>query len=357
MSITLQQPQFLLLLALVPLLVALYVLTFRARRRALEAFGGRGAAYVSTSGAAQRAKAALVLVAVTGVVVALAGPTTGVREREVRQRGIDLVIALDVSQSMAARDVSPDRLRAASNAIELLGRQLQGSRVALVLFAGQGVVRYPPTTDPDVLGEALRSSGRGFRVQAGTALKPGIEAAVGAFPDDVRDSPRRKALVVVSDGEDTTAQADLPDLAALRARGVRVYALGVGTAAGGVIPVYDDAGRFQQNLIGANGAPVITHLEDRSLRAIADGTGGRYWQYTGGDAVVRELASEIRTLDVSEISAEAGAVPDDRFQWALGIAVAALIAQWLLSDRRPMPTPRVIGRERRDRAGRRARAW
>ena len=349
----LQRPELLLLLAAVPLLIALEVALFRARSRALAVFGGRGAGLVSRSVSRQRIKAALGLVAVTAVIVALSGPTSGVRERDVKQHGVDLVIALDVSQSMAAHDVLPDRLRAASRAIETLGRQLVGSRVALVLFAGQGIVRYPPTTDPDVLGQALKNTGRGFRVAAGTALRPGLEAALEAFSPDVREGAGRKAIVLFTDGEDTTSAADLSDVAKLKARNVRVYALGVATAAGGPVPTYDDDGKFTGNLLHADGSPIVTRLEDRSLRAIAEGTGGRYWQYTGGDAVVREVANEVRTLDTTEIAADTGAVPDDRYQWLVAIAVAALLAEWLISDRRRMPSPRPIATAR----DRRARAW
>lgn len=348
-----QRPEALLLLVLVPVLVLAAVVGFRSRRRALTVFAGRGSGYVSSSAIRQQLKAALLLAAVVAVIFALAGPTSGTREREVKQQGVDLVIALDVSQSMAARDVAPDRLRAASEAITSLSRQLSGSRVALVIFAGQAVVRYPPTTDPDVLGEALSRSGRSFRVQAGTAMKTGLVAALAAFPQEVRDLPQRKAIVFLSDGEDTTAD-DLPDLASLRQRGVRVYALGVGTAAGGVIPTFDDNGKFLGNLVHPNGQPVITHLEEKGLRDIATATGGRYWQYTGGDSVVKELVGEIRTLDTSELSSSAGATPDDRFQLLVAIAVLAVLAEWLIGDRRPMPTPRAIGVMKRER---RARAW
>ena len=348
-----QRPELLLLLAAVPLLIALEVALFRGRAHALAVFGGRGAGLVSRSVSRQRLKAALGLLAATAVIVALSGPTSGVREREVKQRGVDLVIALDVSQSMAAHDVLPDRLRAASRAIETLGRQLAGSRVALVLFAGQGIVRYPPTTDPDVLGRALKNTGRGFRVPAGTALRPGLEAALEAFPQDVRESAGRKAIVLLTDGEDTTEAVDLPDVGKLVARNVRVYALGVGTATGGPVPTYDDDGKFLGNLLHADGSPIVTRLDDRSLRAIAQATGGRYWQYTGGDAVVREVANEIRTLDTTEIAADTGVVPDDRYQWFVALAVAALLAEWLVSDRRRMPSPRPIATVR----DRRARAW
>lgn len=330
------RPELLGLLALLPLLAALYVATFVARRRALTAFAGSGARLVSTSALRQVAKALLLLLACSALVIALAGPYLDVREREVRLRGVDLVIALDVSQSMAVRDVAPDRLRAARQAIQELAQQLQGSRVALVLFAAEGVVRYPATTDPDVLAQALDSSGRAFRPAAGSSLRAGVESALGAFPPTARESQRAKAVLVISDGEDLTA--DPPDLERVRERNVRVFTLSVGTAAGGQIPTYDFAGRFIGMLRGADGQPVVSRMHDDTLRALADRGGGRHWHYEG-DASLRELVSELRSMGTSELSGEAGTTPNDRYQLFLAAAVAALLLEWLVSDRRTMPRP------------------
>ena len=334
-QVTYQRPELLWLLALVPALAGIELATFVARRRALAAFGGRGAGLVSRSAALQLAKALLLLLASTALPVALAGPQLGVTERAVRQQGADLVIALDVSQSMAVRDVPPDRLRAARNAIASLGRQLVGSRIALVLFAGDGVLRYPATSDGAVLGAVLDNSGRGFRLPGGSSLRAGIEAALNAFPDR-RDGERRKALLVVSDGE--YPAEELPAGTLLRERGIRVFALGVGTTAGGQIPTYDGDGRQTGVLRGADGQPITSRLYEDTLRRLAEQAGGRYWHYAGEEGALADLVAEIRAMDTSEISRER--FPDDRFQIFTGLAFAALLLEWLLSDRRPMPSPR-----------------
>jgi Ca-activated chloride channel family protein len=134
-------PELLLLLALVVPLLGLYAATFQARRRALAAFAAPGAALVSTSAWRQVARAGLALIAAASLVVALSGPYVEEHEIEVRWKGIDLVVALDVSQSMGVQDVPPDRLRAARAAIQSLSAQIGGSRVAHVLFGASGVVR------------------------------------------------------------------------------------------------------------------------------------------------------------------------------------------------------------------------
>jgi Ca-activated chloride channel family protein len=333
------RPELLLLLAAVPLVAALVALAYRGRVRALRSFGG-SAALVSGSGARWWIKAALVLVALTSLVIALAGPYVDLRARAARRLGVDIVLAVDVSQSMAARDVEPDRLRAARHFAEQLGREMIGSRVALVLFAGQGTVRYPPTTDPRILGEVLDNSGRGVKLQQGSSLRSGLESSLGAFPPDT-DPRRQRAIVLVSDGEITNS--DVPEASELK--GTRVFTVGVGTAAGGQIPTYDaNNGKFTGYLRDDNGVAVVTHLVETTLRSVAEKGGGRYFRYDGNDGVIGDLGRELRTMEAVEPLDEAGAVPDERAAPFIAIAVALVLLEWLISDRRQMPTPNRLGR-------------
>ena len=333
------RPEALLLLVAVPLIGGLIALAYRARVRALRSFGG-ATALVSRSGARWWLKAALVLVALASLVIALAGPYVDLRARAARRLGVDIVLAVDVSQSMAARDVEPDRLRAARHFSEELGRRMVGSRVALVLFAGQGTVRYPPTTDPRILGEVLDNSGRGVKLTQGSSLRSGIESSLGAFPPDL-DPLRQRAIVLVSDGEITNS--DVPEAGELK--GARIFAVGVGTTTGGQIPTYDaNNGKFTGYLRDAAGVPIITHLVEATLRSVAEKGGGTYFQYAGKDGVIGDVARELRTMEAVEPLDNAGAVPDERSTPFIAIAVALLLLEWLISDRRPMPTPRGVGR-------------
>lgn len=338
-AVGLVRPEFLAMLAVVGAIALLAAWAEIRRRRALQAFGGHGAELTSVSEARRRAKTILTLIAAVSLVIALAGPYVDVTEREIVQRGIDVVVALDVSQSMAVRDVAPDRLRAARELIRSMGERLSQSRVALVLFAGTGLVRYPPTSDPRVLGEALDSVGRGFKPQGGSSLGAGLTAALEAFPAEVRESARRKAIVLVTDGEDPSG--DISEVERLRQKSVRLYTVGVGTTSGGPIPRYDTFGRFVGMLQGSAGETIISRLREEPLRTLAERTEGRYWRL--GEATARELMTELRRLDASEIAAtERGDIPDDRYQVFLGIAVAALALDWLLGDRRRMPLPRGL---------------
>lgn len=335
-GVDLLRPGALALLACVVALGLLGWLAERARRRALASFAGEGAALVSRRRAVARLRHVLLLTALAAAVFALGGPRIGVVEREVAQRGADLVIALDVSQSMAVADVAPNRLQAARQAVVELVRRLEGSRLALVLFAGDAVARYPATSDVDAILAALDNSARGFRPSAGSSLSGGINAALAALPPSA--GAQRRALLVLSDGED--ASAELPDAEAIRDRGVRIYAMGIGTPEGGNVPTYDAAGRSTGPLRGADGQPVVSRLQEQGLRVLAERGGGAYWRYSGGDAPPRELASKLRALDVSEVAAEK--VPADRFQWFVGAALLLLLVEQLTNPRGTMPAPAVV---------------
>lgn len=340
--IALVRPEALPLLAVVGLLALTAVWAELRRRRALVAFAGRGADLSSVSELRRRVKLVLLIAALVAAVLALAGPYVDVIEREVVQSGVDLVVALDVSQSMAVRDVEPDRLRAAKELINRLGNELSRSRVALVLFAGEGVVRYPPTADPSILGQALESIGGGFKpAQGGSSLSAAIDAALEAFPEEARESARRKAVVLVGDGEDVGG--DIPDVQELVRANTLLFAVGVGTPSGGPIPTYDRFGRFVAMLRHADGRQVVSRLDEEALRIVAESTGGRYFHLEPGLGTVNALVRELQRLDATELAGTEGAtIPDDRYQILLALAVAALIVEELISDRRRMPRPRSL---------------
>ncbi len=338
------RPEMLALLLVAPLLLALVVLAERARDRAAHTFAGTSA-LSARSRLRLWLRSALLLLALVSVVIALAGPYVDLRLRGARRLGVDIVLAIDVSQSMATRDVEPDRLRAARFLAQQLGERMTGSRVSLVLFAGQGTLRYPATTDPRILGEVLDNSGKGVRLQQGSSLAAAMTSALTAFPTDAEPG-RGRAIVVVSDGEITLGSA--PDVTALVDQGIRLFTIGVGTPTGGQIPTYDSTdGKFTGYLRGPDGAAIVSKLDETGLRQIAESAGGRYWRFAGNDSVVAELAGQLHGLEAIEPIENAGSVPDERSQLLIAFAVAAVLAERLLSDRRRMPSPREASAPRR----------
>jgi Ca-activated chloride channel family protein len=336
--IGLAHPELAPLLIAAVLIVVLCAVSLIRRRRALAAFAGPGARLASASPARQVSKLLLVGGACLLLALAFVGPQIG----EVPWRGsvstVDTMIALDVSQSMAVHDVGTDRLHAAQRAIEVLGQQLAGGRVGLTFFAGSSALRYPLTADTKVVGPALDASGHGFRLNPGSSLRVALQGAAAQFPTTGPMSGRAKAIVVISDGEDFAP--DLPPLDAYLARGIHVFALGVGSPEGGPVPIYDVKGQFQQMIVDANGAQVTSRLDEPRLSTLASAGGGRYIRYDG-DAAARSLAEALRAIGTVGTATEGGVSPDDRYQIFLGIAAVLLIADWLINERRPMPRPRV----------------
>ncbi len=336
-TLGLARPEFLGLLVLTPLLLALVVLAERARDRAARTFAG-SSALTARSRVRLWLRSALLLLAFVSVVIALAGPYVDLRLRGARRLGVDIVLAIDVSQSMATRDVEPDRLRAARHLAQQIGERMTGSRVSLVLFAGQGTLRYPATTDPRILGEVLDNSGKGVRLQQGSSLAAAMTAALGAFPTDAEPG-RGRAIVIVSDGEITLGSA--PDVTTLADQGIKLFTIGVGTPAGGQIPTYDSTdGKFTGYLRGPDGVAIVSKLDETGLRQIAESVGGRYWRFSGNDSVVAELAGQLHGLEAIEPIENAGSVPDERSPYFVALAVALVLIERLVSDRRRMPSPR-----------------
>ncbi len=338
MKIALAHPELAPLLIAAVLIAALCAVALARRRRALAAFAGPGARLASASPARQVAKVILTGAACLLVVLALVGPEVGEVPRRAATSTLDTVIALDISQSMAVRDVDTDRLHAAQRAIELLGQQLSGGRVGLTLFAGSSILRYPLTASTKVMGPALDTSGHGFHTQPGSSLRAALQGAAAQFPTTDADNLRTRAIVVVTDGEDPTP--DLPPLDPYLARGIHVFTLGIGTIQGGPVPVYDTKGQFQQMLVDANGTQITSHLDEARLVNLASAGGGSYFRYDG-EAAAKSLSDALLAIDTAVATTDGGVSPDDRYQVFLGIALVLLVADWLISERRPMPRPRL----------------
>jgi Ca-activated chloride channel family protein len=334
----LAHPELAPLLIAALLIVALCVVGLVRRRRALAAFAGPGARLASASPARQVAKLILVGGACVLVVLALIGPQIGEVPHRAATSSVDTIIALDVSQSMAVHDLEPDRLHVAQDAIEVIGQRLAGSRLGLTLFAGSSVLRYPLTADTKIVGPALDTSGHGFHPQPGSSLRAALQGAAAQFPITDTSNQRAKAIVIVSDGEDPAP--DLPPLDAYLARNIHVFTLGIGTTAGGPVPVYDAKGQFQQMLVDPNGTQVTSRLDEARLAKLATDGGGRYFRYEGA-ATAKSLTDALRAIDTPATPIEGGVSPEDRYQIFLGIALILLIADWFIDERRPMPRPRV----------------
>jgi Ca-activated chloride channel family protein len=293
---------------------------------------------------------ALLLLGAAGVVVALARPQWGIVREKVEREGVDVVLVLDTSGSMATADVAPSRFFLARQALLQLIARLEGDRFALVAFEGEAYPLVPLTLDADALGLFLETAEPGIVPAPGTSLGVGLAKGLEAFVDQER---RNKVMVLVSDGEDLEGEVEAAIRRAKEA-GVVVYAVGVGTEGGQPVPDVDAEGRVTGYKRDESGGAVVSRLNLATLDAIARGTGGKVFRITPADTSLSGLASAIEGMEQKAMAREYSYRRKERFQVPLAFGLACL-ALGLLLPPPPLRWPR-LGRRSVEGAARQAAA-
>ncbi|MDT0632399.1 VWA domain-containing protein [Rubrivirga litoralis] len=330
-----------LVLGLVAVLVgaALVAFAHAARRRAealrlfLGARAGREESGLAPVVRRRRVRAGLVAGALACLGLALAGPRAGTSVREARQESLDLLVALDVSESMRAEDVAPSRLDRAKLAVERVVADRQGDRVGLVVFAGEAFLQCPLTTDRGALRLFLDAADPEMVGAQGTDFASALRVADRAFDAAAEGADARpRALLVVSDGEDH--EGGLGGAAdALRDDGVTILALGVGTEEGAAVPEVR-RGRVVGVHRDRSGAEVVSRYEPGALRDLAGR--GDVVRVGQGGAAAAEVNALLDGLDRAVLTESEVAASAERFQWPLALGLLLLLVERLLALR-PAP--------------------
>jgi Ca-activated chloride channel family protein len=274
----------------------------------------------------RKVRLALVLVGAGGVIVALARPQWGIVREKVEREGVDVVVVLDTSGSMATPDIAPNRFFLARQALlQLIGR-LEGDRFALVAFEGEAYPLVPLTLDADAIGLFLETVEPGIVPAPGTSLGVGLAKGLDAFVDRER---RNKVMVLVSDGEDLEGEVDEAVRKAKEA-GVVVHAVGVGTEGGQPVPEIDADGRVTGYKRDESGGAVVSRLQMQTLEAVARGTGGRAFRITPADSSLSGLAAAIEGMEQKALASEFSYRRKERFQVPLALGLGALALALLL---------------------------
>jgi Ca-activated chloride channel family protein len=279
-------------------------------------------------------KRLLTYTALALAILALARPQWGAKIEPVTRIGIDVVLAVDTSLSMSAEDLAPSRLGHVRHAIESLLDRLTGDRVALVQFAGRATQLVPLTVDHAAVQLFLDAADVGSVQAAGTSLGEALRVARAAFgPDDPTAERRGRAIVLWSDGEDHEGELD-PVVEELAREGIAVYAVGVGTVGGSPIPLRNESGLLTGYKKDRAGKVVTTRLEEAVLERVALDTNGRYWRATPAEQEVEQLAEALAGLERGEIGGEVRSRFEERFQIFVGLALAVLLVETVLGERR-----------------------
>ncbi|MDP6779409.1 MAG: VWA domain-containing protein [Candidatus Latescibacteria bacterium] len=324
-------PQAFWLLNLIPLLVVFTLWASHRKRRALGTFGRPGMVAKltsATSRARQGVKAALVIGGFGLLSLALVQPQFGTKTELLHRRGVDIIIALDTSMSMLAEDISPNRLQRALYEIEGLIDRLQGDRIGLLAFAGKSFTLCPLTLDYTAAKLFLDAVGVDTIPAQGTAIAEAIRSATRSFGTQ---GQKYMVLILITDGEDHGGD---PLAAAEEAAtaGVRVYAVGVGTPEGELIPVRSQGRR--EYLKDRRGNIVKTRLDEATLARIAEITDGAYIRAQAGGVGVEEAYAQISQMEKRDLGSRRYTQYKHRYQWPLGLAFLCFVFEALLSDRR-----------------------
>jgi Ca-activated chloride channel family protein len=325
-------PEYLYALALIPLFAVLFAWALLLRKNRLKRFGDAELVARLMPDASSRkpvVKFILLMFACMFVIFGVAGPKFGTKLQETKRSGSEIIIALDVSNSMMAEDIQPNRLERAKQAISRLIDRLGDNRIGLIVFAGEAYTQLPITTDYVSAKMFLSTISPDIVPVQGTAIGTAINLAVNSFSPA---SEAGKAIIVITDGEN---HEDDPVKAAEEAvkRGINVHAIGVGSTQGTPIPVRSTSGQ-RDFMKDRTGNTVMSKLDEKALQETAMAGKGIYVRATTANMGLSNVYDEINKLEKSEYEAKIYTDFAEMFQWPFGVAVVFLLMELLISNRK-----------------------
>lgn len=321
-------PDYLYLLLLLPVLVLVFVLNGIRKKKAIRRLGNYS--IVNTlipeiSISRPVIKFILLLIVVVSMIIILARPQFGSRIEDVKKEGVEVIIALDVSNSMLAEDIQPNRLERAKQAISRLVDNLENDRIGLIVFAGDAYTQLPVTTDYVSAKMFLTTIAPDMVPKQGTAIGAAIDLGIRSFtPGDGRS----KAMIIITDGEnhedDPVTKADEAAKA-----GVIIHTIGIGSTEG--VPIRISSNNYLKD---NEGNTVISRLDEEILKKIAVSTNGTYVRASNSSIGLDEIFKEIRKLKTNEIESTMYTEYNDQFQIFAALAIFLLIFEFLIMDRK-----------------------
>lgn len=324
------QPLFLYLLILVPLMWGLFLYARHRRRRNLVAFGKMaylGELAPEVSRWRPWVKMALQSLAFTVIVFILARPQFGTKLETVKTEGVEIMIALDVSNSMLARDINPSRLDKAKMMLSKLVDKLENDKIGLVVFAGDAYTQLPITTDYVSAKMFLNSINTEMVPTQGTAIGQAIKTAMNSFSPE---SSAEQAIIVITDGENHEDDAVEAARAAAE-KGVKVSVIGIGSAKGAPIPIAGSANNFIKD---SENKVVITKLNEAMAQEVAQAGEGVYVRADNTNGAMQALVDEVRTMKSAEFERKTYSEYNEQFPGLAWIALVLLLIDIVLLDRK-----------------------
>ncbi|MBP7460942.1 MAG: VWA domain-containing protein [Candidatus Delongbacteria bacterium] len=326
-------PHLLYALLIIPLLIILYSRLVNLKKKVLRRFAhdeilNKITPYLSFK--RQYLKFSLILLSILFMILAVARPQFGTRMEVVKRKGIDLIIALDISSSMLAEDISPNRLIRAKMEIDQIIDQLKGDRIGLVIFSGVSFVQCPLTLDYSAAKMMLDIIHPDLIQSPGTNIGDAIQMAQKSFGQDDQKS---KVLLLISDGEDH--QGEIKKTAEeASANGIRIFTVGIGSPEGVPIPQFDASGNRIGYKKDRTGTIIVSKLDESILEQIALLTNGKYYQATPSNSEIHKIFEEIDKMDKKEFDARKFSQYEERYYIPLAFSLLFLIAESIIPDRK-----------------------
>jgi Ca-activated chloride channel family protein len=315
----------------IPVLIFLFVILFNLRKKALRRFGNMQVMeplMPALSFARPVIKFVLILLALTSLIFGIARPQFGSKLREIKREGVEIIIALDVSNSMLAEDIKPNRLERAKQAIVKMVDRLVNDKIGLIVFAGDAYIQIPITTDYVSAKLFLNAISTDIVPKQGTAIGSAIELGMRSFTQQEETS---KALIIITDGENHEDDALEAAKSAVE-KGITVHTIGIGLPKGAPIPVYSGG---QKNYMKDNsGETVISKLDEDMLKRIAVAGEGIYIRSTDTRVGLDQLFDEINKMQKQEMEAKVYSDYDERFQYVFGISLFFLLLEFFMLERK-----------------------
>lgn len=275
-------------------------------------------------------KSGLLIFSIVLLILSAANPQIGSKVEEVKQVGIDVFILLDVSASMTAEDIKPNRLAKAKLEISKLIQRLQGDRIGLIVFSGEAYVQFPLTTDYSAANLFLSSVDINSVPVQGTSISAAIQLAANSFSFD---KETKKAIVVITDGEDHEGELESV-VEEASGKGIQIYAIGMGTPIGEPIPVYNSSGVKTGYKKDNQGNTVLTKLDEETLKRITEMGKGGYYRSTNNENELNKIFNDLSELEETEFGATRITDYEDRYYYFLIPALIILFMELFISQKK-----------------------
>jgi len=323
--------EYLYLLILIPVLALVFAVMFSQRKKALKRFGNMEVIenlMPAVSFSRPVIKSVLVLFVLASLIFGIARPQFGSKLREIKREGVEIIIALDVSNSMMAEDIKPNRLERAKQAIARLVDRLVNDKIGLIVFAGDAYTQIPITTDYVSAKLFLNTISTDIVPKQGTAIGSAIELGIKSFTQQEETS---KALIIISDGENHEDDAIEMAKQALE-KGITVHTVGIGLPRGAPIPIYSGGQKTYRE--DNQGQTIISKLDETMLRRIANAGEGVYIRSTDTRVGLDKLFDEINKMEKQEMESKVYSDYDERFQYVFGIGLFILLLDFIILERK-----------------------